>query len=197
MPSNVSRRLSLPPDSGKAEPLAQPSAGIPLTGTEIIPTGKIPPGGAKRKREGVGKSTNKSRGEISKKAKRSTKVNEEVKEPTAIDSQSQANPKRAKRSTKVEIKEEELIPGRDESSKDIQTSPGKRKSKATIKQDSADIGDQEDRDSAEGDPATLTKVKRKRKTKEEKEAEAMPIAARSTGLKMFIGAHVSSAKGWS
>ncbi|KAL8999213.1 MAG: hypothetical protein Q9169_001878 [Polycauliona sp. 2 TL-2023] len=39
------------------------------------------------------------------------------------------------------------------------------------------------------------KPKAKRKTKEEKEAEAMPLAARSTGLRMFIGAHVSGAKG--
>jgi AP endonuclease-1 len=37
--------------------------------------------------------------------------------------------------------------------------------------------------------------KRRRKTKEEKEAEAMPLAARTRGLKMFIGAHVSGAKG--
>lgn len=39
------------------------------------------------------------------------------------------------------------------------------------------------------------KVKRKRKTKEEKEAEAMPLAARTLGHKLFIGAHVSSAGG--
>ncbi|KAJ9315143.1 hypothetical protein DTO271D3_4596 [Paecilomyces variotii] len=38
-------------------------------------------------------------------------------------------------------------------------------------------------------------VKRKRKTKEEKEAEAMPLAARTQGLRMFVGAHVSAAKG--
>ncbi|KAL8667483.1 MAG: hypothetical protein Q9202_000699 [Teloschistes flavicans] len=37
--------------------------------------------------------------------------------------------------------------------------------------------------------------KRARKTKEEKEAEAMPLVARSIGLRMFIGAHVSGAKG--
>ncbi|KAK5016931.1 DNA-(apurinic or apyrimidinic site) lyase [Cryomyces antarcticus] len=37
------------------------------------------------------------------------------------------------------------------------------------------------------------KFKRKRKTKGEKEAEAMPLAARTLGHKMFIGAHVSSA----
>lgn len=41
------------------------------------------------------------------------------------------------------------------------------------------------------------KPKRRRKTSLEKEAEAMPLAARSTGLRMFVGAHVSSAKGWS
>ena len=40
-----------------------------------------------------------------------------------------------------------------------------------------------------------SKKKRKRKTREEKEAEAMPLAARTQGLKMFVGAHVSIAKG--
>lgn len=39
------------------------------------------------------------------------------------------------------------------------------------------------------------KPTRKRKTKEEKESEVMPLAARTNGLKMFVGAHVSSAKG--
>ena len=39
------------------------------------------------------------------------------------------------------------------------------------------------------------KPKRSRKTKEEKEADAMPLAARTSGLKMLIGAHVSCAKG--
>ena len=41
------------------------------------------------------------------------------------------------------------------------------------------------------------KIKRRRKTKEEKEAEAMPLASRTNGLQMFIGAHVSCAKGQS
>nr|OQO30125.1 hypothetical protein B0A51_02865 [Rachicladosporium sp. CCFEE 5018] len=39
------------------------------------------------------------------------------------------------------------------------------------------------------------KVVRKRKTKEEKEAEAMPLAARTIGHRLFIGAHISSAGG--
>lgn len=38
-------------------------------------------------------------------------------------------------------------------------------------------------------------TKRGKKTKEEKEAEAMPLAVRTQGLKMFVGAHVSAAKG--
>ena len=40
-----------------------------------------------------------------------------------------------------------------------------------------------------------TKTKAKRKTKEQKEADAMPLAARTLGLKYLIGAHVSCAKG--
>ncbi|KAJ5489462.1 DNA-(apurinic or apyrimidinic site) lyase 1 [Penicillium diatomitis] len=37
-------------------------------------------------------------------------------------------------------------------------------------------------------------VKKTRKTKEEKELDAMPLASRTQGLKMFVGAHVSAAK---
>ena len=48
---------------------------------------------------------------------------------------------------------------------------------------------------ASADETTPKKTQRKRKTKEEKEAEAMPLAARSKSLRMFIGAHVSCAKG--
>ena len=47
----------------------------------------------------------------------------------------------------------------------------------------------------EGNEDSPTKVKRKRKTAEEKQAEAMPLATRTNGLKMYIGAHVSAAKG--
>lgn len=39
------------------------------------------------------------------------------------------------------------------------------------------------------------KVKKKRKTKEEKEAEAMPLAARTVGHKLYVGAHVSASGG--
>ena len=48
---------------------------------------------------------------------------------------------------------------------------------------------------AEEGAESQKKIKRRRKTKEEKEEEAMPLAARTEILRMFIGAHVSSAKG--
>ncbi|KAL8771898.1 MAG: hypothetical protein Q9209_002836 [Squamulea sp. 1 TL-2023] len=53
---------------------------------------------------------------------------------------------------------------------------------------------EEEAEELDGEPTTK-KIKGKKKTKEEKEAEAMPLAARSIGLRMFIGAHVSGAKG--
>ncbi|CAO1597289.1 DNA-(apurinic or apyrimidinic site) lyase [Xanthoria calcicola] len=82
-------------------------------------------------------------------------------------------------SAKEERREEEGVAA-------VQTTPKKaRKRKAA---------NGEEEEQAHDDPAPK-KVKGKRKTKEEKEAEAMPLAARSTGLRMFIGAHVSGAKG--
>lgn len=38
-------------------------------------------------------------------------------------------------------------------------------------------------------------TKKRRKTKEEKEAEAMPLASRTIGSKIFLGAHVSASGG--
>jgi AP endonuclease-1 len=46
-----------------------------------------------------------------------------------------------------------------------------------------------------GASGTAKKAPRKRKTKEEKAIEAMPIATRSVGSKILIGAHVSAAGG--
>ncbi|KAJ9605328.1 DNA-(apurinic or apyrimidinic site) lyase [Cladophialophora chaetospira] len=63
----------------------------------------------------------------------------------------------------------------------------KPKAKPTATED-ADVNEVEDE-------ASSAKPKRKRKTKEEKEAEAMPLAARTLGLNMYVGAHTSIAKG--
>ena len=73
----------------------------------------------------------------------------------------------------------------------------KRATNGTVK---AKIEDEDSSDlsSAPEDEQEDTKAKKpkkKRKTKEEKDAEAMPLASRTIGLNMFVGAHVSIAKG--
>lgn len=55
----------------------------------------------------------------------------------------------------------------------------------------------QDEEEEEEEQITITeKVKRKRNVKEE-EVEMVPLAARTKGLQMFVGAHVSAAKGLS
>ena len=66
---------------------------------------------------------------------------------------------------------------------------GKQRSKAKSHPQVKDEAEEEELD-------TPKKSRRKRKTKGEPATKAMPIAARTFGLKMYIGAHVSSAKGW-
>ena len=107
------------------------------------------------------------------KRKRTIEVQETVK---AEDSGS--SPKKTKRKRTTEVKEEEAV--------DSEISLKKAKRKTKVKEEEEEVEDGE-----EGQK----KIKRKRKTKEEKEAEAMPLAARTNGLQMFIGAHVSAAKG--
>lgn len=72
--------------------------------------------------------------------------------------------------------------------KAVQDTPKKGRKRKVANQE------EEEAEQAHDEP-TPKKAKGKRKTKEEKEAEAMPLAARSIGLRMFIGAHVSGAKG--
>lgn len=92
-------------------------------------------------------------------------------------------------SVKVEAKADAVAdPNGHTGEKFAKPSP-KRKAKVTVKEEVKTEGP----DSEGG--ATVTKVKRKRKTKEEKEAEAMPLAARTVGSKLYLGAHVSSAGG--
>lgn len=90
------------------------------------------------------------------------------------------SPKKTKRTkiTKFEEKAETV---------ESDTSPKKPERKSKLK-----VEVEEEVEEGEED---TKKIKRKRKTKEEKEAEAMPLAVRSNGLRMFIGAHVSCAKG--
>ncbi|KAL8659563.1 MAG: hypothetical protein Q9226_000344 [Calogaya cf. arnoldii] len=90
---------------------------------------------------------------------------------------------KTKESPATEEKEEE----EEEDVKVEESTPKKARKRKTANQE-------EEAEQANDEP-TPKKAKGKRKTKEEKEAEAMPLAARSTGLRMFIGAHVSGAKG--
>lgn len=58
------------------------------------------------------------------------------------------------------------------------------------------VEDEEDEAIFSGDDEVVEKkAKKTRKTKGQKTAEAMPIATRTIGHKLFIGAHVSAAGG--
>lgn len=102
---------------------------------------------------------------------------------------------RGQRSRKAAVKEEEKVEATaGESSEPEEAVPSKpvkkaRKKTEVVKEDPGEP-------SADGEPAKKP-AKKKRKTKEEKEAENMPLAARTIGHKLFIGAHVSSAGGQS
>lgn len=113
-----------------------------------------------------------------------------LKQEAAEDTEAQeepATPKKRGRKTKVEVEEKTVG---DDAEEETATSKYRvRKAKAKVEQRVA-----EDGEGAE-DADTPKKTKRKRKTKEEKEAEAMPLASRTPGLNMLIGAHVSCAKG--
>ncbi|GAB7346688.1 hypothetical protein MBLNU459_g1808t1 [Dothideomycetes sp. NU459] len=105
---------------------------------------------------------------------------EPVKKEPVEDEARSATPNTTRRKKTVKV-EEEAAQGEDEDEEDVPLNPTKRtkvKSTQTIDHQ-----------------VTEKKAVRKRKTKEEKEAEAMPLAARTLGHKMYIGAHVSSAGG--
>ena len=111
-------------------------------------------------------------------------------------------PKTAKRKRIVKVEETEIKVGEPSPKKTKHTNPtetaiketagdedspkrAKHKTKVKEEHEEVQVGEVDEK-----------KIKRKRKTKEEKELEAMPIAVRTDGLRMFIGAHVSGAKGW-
>lgn len=118
--------------------------------------------------------------EISTKAKRKPSI-EEDQQP--VDTQvDRGTLKTAKRKRIIKVEEAEIEVGK--------PSPKKTKRKKAAK-----TAVQEEDEEVQGGEEGQKKIKRKRKTKEEKEIEAMPLAARTGGLRMFIGAHVSGAKG--
>ncbi|KAK4545021.1 hypothetical protein LTR36_003572 [Oleoguttula mirabilis] len=92
-----------------------------------------------------------------------------------------------KQQVKVKVKVEVEV---DEQSPDQDTAPKKRRTrKKEVKEEEQELN-------ADGN-VSEKKVKKKRQTKAEKEAELvdMPLAARTAGHKLYIGAHVSAAGG--
>lgn len=110
-----------------------------------------------------------------------TITGESVKTVEIVGSTEIESPKTTSRKRKIE----KLSIEDEEKSKDDEGVPAKSKQRKETKREEK-IEEGEERPE---------KPTRKRKTKEEKESEVMPLAARTNGLKMFVGAHVSSAKG--
>lgn len=118
-----------------------------------------------------------SNGTRGSKRKRQVKaeVNYQEADEDDVEEEAPAKKTRQRKATKVEEEEE------------VQASPKKTKrTKKTVQAVEPEAADGQ---------SAASKPKAKRKTKEEKEAEAMPLAARTLGHKLFIGAHVSSAGG--
>ena len=113
-----------------------------------------------------------------------------------IQESSKNNKLKAKR-VKANKEEAEEAEEAEEEVKALDTStPKKRKRKTTV--DTTEIKEQDtgtDNEEPDINNKTPQKATRKRKTKEEKETDAMPLAPRTPGLRMYVGAHVSMAKG--
>ena len=105
-------------------------------------------------------------------------------EQESLVAEQEDTPKRSKRTTKIKVESAE------DQEEEVATP---KKSKKRTKKEVVEVKQEAEEAGEEGEDPS--KKKRRRKTKEEKEAEAMPLAARTMGLRMFLGAHVSSAKG--
>lgn len=162
------RKLTQDP-SAELSDILPPPAGL-LGDTKIVD-------GAAAAPNGVNNSV------ASKKRKTKDSKQEVVESDTNINDVKQQKPARATRKRRVKYEEE----SGSQDSQQVTTARGKKREVKVKKEEAV-------RDEPE-DGTTQKKVKRKRKTKEEKEAEAMPLAARTVGHKLFIGAHVSSAGG--
>lgn len=134
------------------------------------------------KSETTTEATNGTVGSTRKHTTRARKVEPEPEEEEVSEEAEKPIPKKRQSKAKA-AKEEE--PEEDGTAKP--QPKGRARKKPEVK---------EEEDQANDDGKAIKKpAPKKRKTKEEKEAEAMPLAARTVGHKLFIGAHVSSAGG--
>jgi AP endonuclease-1 len=133
--------------------------------------------------------------------------------------QEQSSPlRRSKRFKSTEALKASPVPGQSEiidgpSAVDLRqkrpgVSPKKRKSqpRVSVKEEveeeieitvdtKVEKGSQAEPDNADETTTVTGKISRKRKTKREKELEMLPLRARTQGVRMCVGAHVSAAKG--
>lgn len=199
MPVTKLTKRAIHSGSGKGEfsdlPETSEAATVTQIDTEIIATGKKQSGRGKRKREDDKLSAEAVKEDVIKTAKRRANIKVE-KVGIKGNNPTQVSPKKTKDSTKVKVEQEENV-STSEPPADSNQPPIKTKKKTSVKHEKKDLDGEDISKVIEEEGATPKKTKRKRKTKEEKEAEAMPIAARTAGLRMFVGAHVSGAKGWS
>lgn len=157
-------------------------------------------GTARRKRKAIAEDEPQVDKSTPKKAKQSKKIkHEKVIEPQTAKASNRRSTKkveigsppgketspRTKTNTKAKAKEE------GEGQREVPRALNKRSKeiKVEVKQEAGEV------DQGYKEAEIPKKPKRRKKSKEEKEAEAMPLAARSAGLNMFVGAHVSCAKG--
>lgn len=135
--------------------------------------------GTKRKADSDEAETLIRQGKRPKKPKAMSKVANEIKEnptevPIATPVQKQVKRTRTRKSAAVKL---EAVNGEEET-----LAPD-------FGEENIEVAEDKEQDETQKTP------RKKRKTKEQKEAETMPLAARTTGGKYFVGAHVSMAKG--
>ncbi len=151
-----------------------------------------PKGSRRRQKTKVLKTEEKSEVRIREETSKTVigTVKREVKEEVE-DQVKEVSPNKDKRKRKRQGEKQEK---QREEAEELLAHEGTPKTTKRKRQTKQEKVEKEEEDEGGGE-AIPKKVKRKRKTKEEKEAEAMPLAARTASLRMYIGAHVSSAKG--
>jgi AP endonuclease-1 len=150
----------------------------------------MPSATPKGKKRGAAAIQAESSPQSVKRTRTKEKLDEAVaeKEVVQVETVSKRTPKKSPKSkattTLESLDDREAIT---ESPKERSKGKGKGKSKAVSSPTTNGI-------EPNGEP-TNAKPRRKRKTKEEKEAEMLPLAPRTVGSKLLLGAHVSSAGG--
>ena len=193
MPSKAPGGRKAVPDSTGSAPLPEPAQSCATADViqEAVSFGTTK---AKTRNSGVSKRKRETgEAQPSPLKGKSTVTSKKIKVEGAVElgSATEAKSKRGEQSTEGEVKrEEEVI---EEITLKNTQAPARTKRKPSTNSAAVKVEEEELEEAVE--ETTPKKAKRKRKTKEEKEAEAMPIAARTAGLRMFVGAHVSGAKG--